>query len=257
MARFSCIPFIIIHRLLSVDSFVPRRPAVKNSYTISSWQDSLSDVFGLNQKEDSPGKDDVDDAVVGKVVRIAARAYDKEHSKPSSAQYTTRKNEFPSLHVTKMGLEGDYNHYRTLALHSTKDRAISILTTDVMKSLRVTYGKYQMQEGDLGENILVDGVTFRFFRVGQYYQFTTTTIDKDSESRVVIEITEPVEPCANLCKLPYINDDSIEPKQRIERCKDFIDHLDRFDGYRGWYAKVHDEGSIGIGARVSLVVDDS
>jgi MOSC domain-containing protein YiiM len=159
--------------------------------------------------------------------------------------------------VTKEGVEGDYNHYRTVALKSTEDRTVSILTMDVMNSIHATYKNYKPKEGDLGENILVDGVPFGFFRVGQRYLFESSSKNQDAsddvKERVVVEITEPIEPCANLCKLPYINDETISPKERIERCKDFIDHLDRFDGYRGWYAKVNEAGVIRTGSLVSIV----
>ena len=69
----------------------------------------------------------------------------------------------------------------------------------------------------------------------------------------MVEITEPVTPCANLCKLSYINDESIGPKERIRRCQDFISHLDRYNGYRGWYAKVLTPGGIMLGDKVVAV----
>ena len=67
--------------------------------------------------------------------------------------------------------------------------------------------------GDLGENILVDGVDCNFFQIGERYRFSSER-DGDAGSKeastneVIVEITEPMEPCANLCKLSYINDPS-------------------------------------------------
>jgi MOSC domain-containing protein YiiM len=225
-------------------------------------QDSLKKIFFAQERNVDEGK--VMDLPlpkyvskedrVGKVIRLAARAYDKESSKPSSRSYTTKKSNASSIQITKEGVIGDYNHYRTMALDSTKDRAVSILTQDVMKSLRATYKHYGTKDGDLGENILVDNVPFDYFQVGKKYQFKNP--DGSPETRnVLVEITEPMEACANLCKLPYINDDSVKPLDRITRCKDFIDFLNRFDGYRGWYTKVLSEGEIKTGAIVSLYED--
>ena len=61
--------------------------------------------------------------------------------------------------------------------------------------------------GDLGENVFVEGIEYlttteevgkRFYQVGE---------------KVVVEITGPIEPRANLCKLPYINNDMLPPKR--------------------------------------------
>jgi MOSC domain-containing protein YiiM len=214
----------------------------------------------------------------GRVVRLAARKYNPETSKPSSRQYTTRKDEFELLEVKQEGCQGDYNHYRTIAMKSTKDRAVSILTADVMASLRSTYyplyqaPQIMIKDGDLGENILVDGVTFRFFEVGQRYCFDSSraaacaasTVAGSVSSKeqqpllqVILEITEPMEPCANLCKLPFINCDAIPPKERIQRCQDLILHLAKEDGYRGWYAKVVREGVICNGAKVTRMMNEN
>jgi MOSC domain-containing protein YiiM len=198
----------------------------------------------------------------GTIVRLAARKFHPQNSKPSSREYTTRKDERDTLRILKEGCEGDYNHYRTVALKNTPERAVSILTCDVMESLRSMYPDYtdQIQDGDLGENILVDGVTFRFFRVGQRYCIGSSPVadpaatdnrEITTQSSVILEITERVQPCASLCKLSYINDDSMSPKERIQRCQDFILHLVQWEGYRGWYAKVICEGVVQKGAIIS------
>jgi MOSC domain-containing protein YiiM len=97
----------------------------------------------------------------GKVVRLAVRKYHPQHSKPSSREYTTRKAECSTLCIQIQGCHGDYNHYRSLALHSTPDRAVSLLTCDVLENLRAIYPKAAIMEGDLGENILVDFSSFK------------------------------------------------------------------------------------------------
>ena len=69
----------------------------------------------------------------------------------------------------------------------------------------------------------------------------------------IVEITEPIEPCANLCKLPYINDETIPPRDRLARCQNFIHQLDLYDGLRGWYAKVVSSGDVMVGDTLQLV----
>eukprot|EP00543_Licmophora_paradoxa_P018242 CAMPEP_0202460936 /NCGR_PEP_ID=MMETSP1360-20130828/46689_1 /ASSEMBLY_ACC=CAM_ASM_000848 /TAXON_ID=515479 /ORGANISM="Licmophora paradoxa, Strain CCMP2313" /LENGTH=150 /DNA_ID=CAMNT_0049082799 /DNA_START=106 /DNA_END=558 /DNA_ORIENTATION=+ len=147
-----------------------------------------------------------------------------------------------TITLTPEGVAGDYNHYRTQALASTPDRAISILTTDAVKFVRTLYSN--SQDGDLGENILIDGIHSRAIKVGERYRFGEIA---------VVQITEPIEPCANLCKLPYINDPTItQPRQRLERCKHFINKLDSYDGLRGWYAKVIQPGDVKVGDLLQL-----
>jgi MOSC domain-containing protein YiiM len=181
----------------------------------------------------------------GLVVRLAAREYHPEESKPSSRSYTTRKVEQESVWIDKDGVKGDYNHYRTVALDKTPDRAVSILTTDAMDLLR-SY-KFEVVDGDLGENILVSGVDYRFFVPGETYCFVSSESQKpdDESSDVVIEITEAVVPCVNLCKLPCINDESKSRQQRLRTCQEMLDVLDKEPGLRGWYAKVVKEGKVG------------
>lgn len=226
---------------------------MSNRIILHSWQDQLRGML-FGKDDEKTTIESVDG--IGTVLRLSARKYNATSSKPSSREYTTRKDTLPFALVSKEGVHGDYNHYRTVALSSTEDRAISILTTDVMTSIRATYKSYSVQEGDLGENILIDGVSFGFFHVGQQYRFQSTDDDTRNDESVIVEITEPIEPCANLCKLSYINDDSISPKDRIERCQEFIEHLDKYDGYRGWYAKVLKEGTIKGGSHVSKVDHD-
>ena len=188
----------------------------------------------LETKKDRAGK-------VGRILRLAARAYDTDSSRPSSPLYTTRKDSKLTVSITPNGVEDDYNHYRTIALQSTLDRAVSIVTTNSMEFVRTHYPS--AQDGDLGENLYVDGVAHASFWAG-----ATVTIGDN----VRLQITEPIEPCANLCKLPYINDAKQSPKQRIENCQSFLSRLDISDGLRGWYAKVLQPGMVRVGDAIRL-----
>ena len=104
------------------------------------------------------------------MVRAAARPYQMAGgSLPSSPHYTPRKPSAPAVVVAEDGVLGDYNHHRTAVMKSTRDRAISILTTDVGSYVRSLDGGYYAggyADGDLGENLLVDGVDFDTSRWG-------------------------------------------------------------------------------------------
>jgi hypothetical protein len=228
-----------------------------------------------------------DEGMRGTVIRTAVRPYQTSGgSKPSSPTYTTRKTSFPMIRVSEGGAYGDYNHYRTYALGSTPNRAISILTGDVGSYIRSLDGGYfaddgdgnddidddnndgdrrrrGYRDGDLGENILVDGVDFDYFEVGMRYRFfSSSSTSSDGEGDdvttladdVVIEITEPMEPCANLCKLPYINDPILEPRHRVARCQYVIEALGQRAGLRGWYAKVVNGGIVRVGDSLSAAI---
>jgi MOSC domain-containing protein YiiM len=201
-----------------------------------------------NNNNSDPDKD----LAVGRVIRVAARGYHVNDSKPSSRGYTTRKVARDSIQVSKEGVASDYNHYRTLALGGTPDRALSILTTDCIELLQGH--KFPVQDGDLGENVLVAGIDFRFFVPGNVYRFTPSTEgNEDKEVCVIVEITESMDPCANLCKLPYINDPDKTPKERIATCQQMLNILDQQPGLRGWYAKVLQGGDIGTNCEVCQV----
>lgn len=91
----------------------------------------------------------------GKVIRTAARPYQQSTggSIPSSRYYTTRKPSLPMISISEAGVVGDYNHYRTVALTSTPDRAVSILTNDVSGYIRSLDGGYFANRYREGEKI--------------------------------------------------------------------------------------------------------
>ena len=179
-----------------------------------------------------------------RVGRLAVRPYHPTHSKPSSPKYTTRKISVESCLVTKQGLQEDYNHYRNIALSNTTDRAVSLWTSDCAEWLKKDLG-YPVQPGDLGENVFITG------------NLAYDDLDEGRRialgSLVVVEVTEPIIPCANLCKLPYINDESKLPHERIATCQTFLERLDQLPGLRGWYAKVLQEGELRISDEVKLL----
>uniref|UniRef100_A0A7S2A1V4 MOSC domain-containing protein n=1 Tax=Ditylum brightwellii TaxID=49249 RepID=A0A7S2A1V4_9STRA len=186
----------------------------------------------------------------GTITRIASKPYQPDgSSKPSSRTYTTRKESYPKAQLSKHGIVGDYNHYRTIALDNTLDRAVSILTEDVLDICKNSvYG--EIQDGDLGENLCLDGFKYDSFQIGSRCCI-------GHQDGIILEITEPIVACANLCKLQFINRESSSPKERIQKCTEFIDFLNQKDGLRGWYAKVvdlgKDDGFICVGDEVKLM----
>ena len=247
-----------------------------SSNSNNNMLDALANVFGIK----SPKQPTIIPAATeskknnsqGQVIRTAARPHQSSGgSIPSSRHYTTRKSSLPMISVSQNGVAGDYNHYRTVALKSTADRAISILTQDVSSYIQTLDGGSFVKsnngytDGDLGENVLVKGVDFSFFKVGGRYRFTQASSSSDSGSSsssvidsatddVIIEITEPMEPCANLCKLPFINDPTLSSaRERVAKCQRFIEALGVKDGLRGWYAKVLTGGLIRVDDSVILM----
>ena len=228
---------------------------------LSSWLSDTFNALGLDfnlekmrfQPQFSQDDDDESSkSKYGTVIRTATKGYDKASSIPSSRAYTTRKESRGEIILGQDGVRGDYNHYRTNALGGSPDRAVSILTSDVLKMLKGA-GWSSVGEGDLGENVYIDGIDYTFFQVGHRYKFQTKG-SSEKEEGVIVEITERMEPCGNLCKLPYINNESIPPKERFEQCKKFLLWLDEKEGLRGWYGKIIGEGGmVKLGDQVSAL----
>jgi MOSC domain-containing protein YiiM len=266
MSRYIVLFKLLILICTTVTSFLQplssrtRKPGAigfKVQLRMKSWVDRMANqiqlVWNSVSKEEQSridpiklsecSEEEVTEKLTGKIIRTAFRSYDTDSSRPSSRTYTTRKNSQLSVTISIHGIEGDYNHYRTIALQSTPNRAVSILTEDSMKFLRSVYPT--SQDGDLGENLTLGGLKFSELMVGSILLLGEA---------VRLQITEPIEPCANLCKLPYINNDALNPKQRIEQCREFLEKLDLVDGLRGWYAKVLDPGLVRVGDVVKIVV---
>mmetsp|Transcript_14736 Transcript_14736/g.23037 ORF Transcript_14736/g.23037 Transcript_14736/m.23037 type:complete len:279 (+) Transcript_14736:48-884(+) len=215
----------------------------------SSYSTSVS-VLGMTADNDDDNHDasDVDGPPSGTVTRLAVRSFKSDGSnKPSSDDYTTKKDECSTVDITVEGVTDDYNNYRTLALNSTLDRAISIVTQNIYDDMRNVHGYPGLEIGELGENILVEGLTHTDMKVGTRCQIG---------DEVLVEITERIEPCGNLCKLSFINNEKLPKKLRMQRCVSFLKVLDEPEGYRGWYAKVIETGSIQTGDVMEILMDD-
>ena len=157
------------------------------------------------------------------VFQLATKNAHKTNNKIKSPQ----KNLVTSINVYYNGCQGDYNDYRTKHKKATNDRAVSIMTTQLIESFNNE--GWPIVAGDLGENITVSGNII--FVVGETYSIGTT----------VLQITEDIQPCNKLMFLDYVGREN-----KVE----FINML---KGRRGWYAKVLTEGSIVSGDKVKLI----
>ncbi len=123
--------------------------------------------------------------------------------------------------VERLGFVGDYNKYRSESKGNSPDRAVLIMSEDILNQLRSE--GWPVQNGDLGENITIADIDYKSIKIG----------DKFRLGDVEIQITEACRPCVNLGVLPYVD----------TRVKEFIETL---KGRRGYYAKVLKEGNLNV-----------
>jgi MOSC domain-containing protein YiiM len=136
------------------------------------------------------------------------------------------KRAVPELRITAAGAEGDYNHYRTTKVKGDPDLAILVLTEEVIEALRRE--GWPVEPGDLGENLTLAGVPEASLKPG-----ARLTIGE-----VVLEVSQPCDPCSETYVLPYVGRD---------KGPEFVRTL---VGRRGWFTRVLSPGTIVAGAPV-------
>jgi len=157
------------------------------------------------------------DRRAGVIVRCGAKGKPDPLTEPQEVKARSpAKHAVPSFMLTAAGVTGDYNQYRSEVLRGAPERAVSILTTDILQALR-REGWTGLGEGELGENVLVGEIPYEFFVVGGRYMLGSATI----------QITEPIQPCKNLCRLPFL-------KANLPRCTKFIGALMRRSEILSW-----------------------
>jgi MOSC domain-containing protein YiiM len=200
-----------------------------------------------------------------RIVRLGAKPY--QHSGGGlNSTYTTRKHSYGSVLVSAHGVAGDYNHYRSVALKNTTDRAVSIVTRSTLDFVRAN--GYPIQPGDLGENLLLDKAAVNdgggdeasligaALRPGTMLHVVGAASSTSRSGSVVLQISEPMAPCANLCTLPCIQnagDGAATPRQRVEACQELLQLLDAHVGLRGWYARVLQSGDLRVGDQFEIL----
>ncbi|HEV8195693.1 MAG TPA: MOSC domain-containing protein [Gemmatimonadales bacterium] len=139
------------------------------------------------------------------------------------------KRAVPRLRVTPAGAEGDYNHYRTTKVAGNPDLAILVLTREVIDALRSE--GWPVEPGDLGENLTLDGVRESSLKPGSRIRI----------GEVLLEVSEPCDPCTEVYVLPYVGQD---------KGPAFVRAL---VGRRGWFTRVLTEGEVLPGAPVEVI----
>lgn len=128
--------------------------------------------------------------------------------------------------VTKMGLKGDYNVYRSEKKDNSLDQALLLMPIEMIQNLNNE--GWPIKPGDLGENITTQGISYDAFEPGKQYKI----------GNVTLEITKACDPCHNLTVLPYVG--------KNYSGKFIRTMLNR----RGWYGKVIHEGIIKKGDEI-------
>ncbi len=141
--------------------------------------------------------------------------------KPNRAnEHGIPKTSVISAILSKSGIEGDYNNYRTIKKDQNPDMAVLVYPIETIHVLNDE--GWPIMPGDLGENFTISGIPHSHFSPNQQYQI--------GES--LIEISFECDPCQNLSVLPYVG------KTKINEFIKTLMHR------RGWYARVLKEGLI-------------
>ena len=131
--------------------------------------------------------------------------------------------------VTKLGIQDDYNNFRSNKKGNDPKMALMLLSYDIISQLNEEV--WPVKSGDLGENIMIEGIHYSDFAPKKKYKI----------GKVEIEISFVCDPCMTLKHLSYIGNGKI---------KDFIKTL---VNRRGWYAKVLKSGQIRKGSLVTKI----
>ena len=141
--------------------------------------------------------------------------------KPNRAnEHGIPKTSVISAILSKSGIEGDYNNYRTIKKDQNPDMAVLVYPIETIHELNDE--GWPIMPGDMGENFTISGIPHSHFSPNQQYQI--------GES--LIEISFECDPCQNLSVLPYVG------KPKINEFIKTLMHR------RGWYARVLKEGLI-------------
>ncbi|MFW9856726.1 MAG: MOSC domain-containing protein [Candidatus Thorarchaeota archaeon] len=122
--------------------------------------------------------------------------------------------------LTKNGLEGDFNVYRTERKNNDPSQAVLIMPIEMIHTLNQE--GWPVKAGDLGENFTTEGIEYNTFQPGDQFQI----------GEAIIEVTKACDPCRNLTVLPYVTE---------KKGSEFIRTMFK---RRGWYGKVVREGII-------------
>jgi MOSC domain-containing protein YiiM len=151
--------------------------------------------------------------VQGRIVQL--------HRKPREGRARgLPKRVVPELTITPLGVEGDFNRWRTEEANGDPDQAVLLLSEEILTQLRAE--GWPVQPGQLGENLTVAGLPLDALCPGARVHV----------GEVVLEVSKPCDPCTVLYGLPYVG---------IDRGPAFLRTL---KGRRGWFARVFRGGTV-------------
>ena len=152
------------------------------------------------------------------------------HRKPEKAgEHGLPKPSVPELWVSPSGVRDDFNRYRHEDLYDAPDQALLLMPVETIRALNAE--GWPIHEGDIGENVTIEGLSYDGFHPGQRYRV----------GQAIVEVSKPCTPCSNLYLLPYVG---------REKGPGFVKTMiDR----RGWFAKVVQEGRIQPGDVVERI----
>jgi len=133
------------------------------------------------------------------------------------------KKPVESVSVTRAGLVGDFNLFRTEKLHGDPDSAVLLMPLETIRQLNSE--GWPVKPGDIGENFTTTGIAYDQFSPGKAFRLGEATV----------EVSRACNPCKNLYLLPYVGDAN-GPR-----------FLKVMLGRRGWYARVVAEGRVSRG----------
>ena len=133
--------------------------------------------------------------------------------------------------LSREGVEGDFNRYRTDKKGGSLDRAVLVMPWEALQVLRQE--GWPVKPGDIGENITTEGIPYEALQLEQRYRLGTSA---------VVQIAEICNPCVNLALLDYVGQDRVTEFMRILK------------GRRGWYARVLEEGTVRRGDSIEQVL---
>lgn len=140
------------------------------------------------------------------------------------------KRSVPSSFLSKEGFDGDFNVYRTKKKDRDPGMAVLVMTIDVFAEFQKA--GWPVKAGDIGENIIAEGLGYREMIPGNQYRV----------GQAIIEVVDQATPCKNLKVLEYVGQ---------ERLKEFQQLL---LGRRGWYCQVIQEGLVCEGDSIESVL---
>lgn len=143
--------------------------------------------------------------------------------------------------VTRLGLDGD--HIADAKHHGGADMALYAITYDTHWRWARELGRTDLKPSTFGENLTVEGMPDDRVCIGDIFRIRSDDDAVMQGSRgVLVQVSVPRAPC---WKLGVAMKDSSFPKVFLESCR------------VGFYLRVLEEGTVGVGDVIELVQRDA